>query len=236
MSVYFNSERNNHYCSPYFVVVANDKELLDLLSRQLKQQGYLAVTDSSNRVEYYIDVRVSNRNSGSLSLSSRILHILQTTNFNYPQKTADYPHFCLARNTLVRLLFHVWHFDAQLIGYSVLKFIAEHSDCDACELKPYNRKIYPQAACYFGCSVKQINRAINYTLRKAEFNGNLSDLLATLRRYLTALAQLPDLVEYLAKHEPDFSPTETAAIKRTLDDKLQTFQALARLQLPHKSA
>lgn len=208
------SERE-HYCSPYFVLVANDKDLLIRLNEQFRKQGFIAVAAKPNQHVFYI-----NSEQPPAMLSSKILHLLSEQQFNWPQTSNNYRSFCIARRKLIHALLHRFGLDETLLGYSIMKYMAEHLDCPPKELKPLNQNIYPQVATYFSVNVKQISRAVNYALSKANYKGNTMDMLNTIYCYLKLLASKPDLVKQLARDNRDLNEKEAREIIHNLEGNL----------------
>lgn len=231
MSKHFQTEsQHEHYCSPYFVLVANDKELLASLNQQFHKQGFIAVAAKPNQQVYYI-----NSQQEPAILKSKILHLLAEKQFIWPQNAINYRSFCLARRKLIHLLLQHLGFDEKILGYSVIKYMAEHLDCPPTELKPFNHNIYPQVATYFSINVKQVSRAVNYALSKANYAGNTLDLMNVIYCYLTALANKPDLVKNIGKDMYDLTQQETSSILRKLESNLLA-KGVPNSEFRHKNA
>lgn len=183
----------DNYYMPYFVLVAGDKELLRLLNAQFKKRGYLALALDNGRIEYYIDCR--NR---KLNADSRILHILQQNTYKLTEQSDDYDTFCRKKALFIKFIFDAYRLDDALAGSAMLKYIIDHGNLSAAYLKPLSRKIYPQVARSFACSLKQVNRAINYALRKSKYEGSTLDFLLFVANALERMARQAYSLEELA--------------------------------------
>lgn len=211
----FLAERE-HYCSPYFVLVANDQELLADLNRLFRRQGFISVVTRANQQVFYI-----NSQQATSKISSEILHFMQEQNFIWPQVANNYACFCQARRKLIHAVLHKFNFDESLLGYAILKYIAEHLDCPPKDLKPFKQKIYPQAASYFAVSINQVNRAVNYVLRKANYVGNTLDIFNVIYCYLNELARHPELVKKLGTSRADLTKLEALTLLSILAPKFR---------------
>lgn len=186
-----------HHFIPYFVLVANDKELLNLINKQFKRRGYLALALDERRIEYYIDCRES-----KLNANSKILHVLGQNSYKLAEHSDNYDTLCRKKALFVQCIFELYDVDTALSGASMLRYIIDHADLKLSLLKPLSRKIYPQVAKVFNCSQKQVNRAINYALRKSKFVGHTLDFILFVSNTVEFMLNANYSLEDLQKMQP----------------------------------